>query len=80
MSVTVLTGDYSMLLEVCFENTMELDRFIGELQYFGRTKSADCVLYICRTPRCGALGRVFGGKTAKKIKKLVFSGLVCYNP
>ena len=24
-----VTGDYSMLLEVLFENTMELDRFIG---------------------------------------------------
>ena len=34
-----VTGDYSMLLEVLFENTMELDRFIGELQYFGRTKT-----------------------------------------
>lgn len=34
-----VTGDYSMLLEVLFESTMELDRFIGELQYFGRTKT-----------------------------------------
>lgn len=34
-----VTGDYSMLLEVLFENTMELDRFIGELQRFGRTKT-----------------------------------------
>ena len=34
-----VTGDYSMLLEVLFENTMELDRFIVELQYFGRTKT-----------------------------------------
>lgn len=34
-----VTGDYSMLLEVLFENTMELDRFIGELQHFGRTKT-----------------------------------------
>ena len=34
-----VTGDYSMLLEVLFENTMELYRFIGELQHFGRTKT-----------------------------------------
>ncbi|MDD4370001.1 MAG: Lrp/AsnC family transcriptional regulator [Anaerostipes sp.] len=34
-----VTGDYSMLLEVVFKNTMELDRFIGELQRFGRTKT-----------------------------------------
>ena len=34
-----VTGEYSMLLEVLFENTMELDRFIGELQHFGRTKT-----------------------------------------
>ena len=34
-----VTGDYSMLLEVLFGNTMELDRFIGELQRFGRTRT-----------------------------------------
>ncbi len=34
-----VTGDYSMLLEVYFANTMELDQFIGELQEFGRTKT-----------------------------------------
>ncbi len=34
-----VTGDYSMLLEVFFANTMELDQFIGELQEFGRTKT-----------------------------------------
>lgn len=34
-----VTGDYSMLLEVLFQNTMELDQFIGELQSFGRTKT-----------------------------------------
>ena len=38
-NVNCVTGDYSMLLEVLFESTMELDRFIGELQYFGRTKT-----------------------------------------
>jgi Lrp/AsnC family transcriptional regulator, leucine-responsive regulatory protein len=34
-----VTGDYSMLLEVIFKTTMELDLFIGELQRFGRTKT-----------------------------------------
>ena len=34
-----VTGDYSMLLEVIFTTTQELDLFIGELQRFGRTKT-----------------------------------------
>lgn len=34
-----VTGDYSMLIEVVFRNTVELDYFIGELQSFGNTKT-----------------------------------------
>lgn len=34
-----VTGDYSMLLEVLFPSTDELDQFIGELQQYGRTKT-----------------------------------------
>lgn len=34
-----VTGEYSMVLEVLFPGTMELDQFIGELQQFGRTKT-----------------------------------------
>ena len=34
-----VTGDYSMLLEVLFSNTIELDQFIGEIQRFGHTKT-----------------------------------------
>lgn len=34
-----VTGDFSMLLEVMFHNTVELDQFIGELQKFGKTKT-----------------------------------------
>ncbi|HOO27681.1 MAG TPA: Lrp/AsnC family transcriptional regulator [Lachnospiraceae bacterium] len=34
-----VTGDYSMLLEVMFHSTVELDQFIGELQRFGRTRT-----------------------------------------
>lgn len=34
-----VTGDYSMLLEVQFHNTTDLDQFIGELQTFGRTRT-----------------------------------------
>ena len=34
-----VTGDFSMLIEVLFASTAELDRFIGELQHFGRTKT-----------------------------------------
>ena len=32
-----VTGDYSMIIKVCFHSTMELDVFIGELQRFGKT-------------------------------------------
>ncbi len=34
-----VTGDYSMLIKVAFASTTELDRFIGELQHFGKTKT-----------------------------------------
>ena len=34
-----VTGDYSMLLEVQFKSTDELDQFIGEFQVYGRTKT-----------------------------------------
>lgn len=34
-----VTGDYSMLMEVVFHTTSELDQFIGQLQHFGRTKT-----------------------------------------
>jgi Lrp/AsnC family leucine-responsive transcriptional regulator len=32
-----VTGDYSMLIEVLFHTTQELDLFVGMLQHFGRT-------------------------------------------
>ena len=34
-----VTGDYSMLIEVMFKSTDELDHFIGDLQKFGSTKT-----------------------------------------
>lgn len=34
-----VTGDYSMILEVLFPGTVELDQFIGQLQRFGKTKT-----------------------------------------
>ena len=34
-----VTGDYAMLIEVAFQTTVQLDHFINELQYFGRTKT-----------------------------------------
>lgn len=34
-----VTGDYSMLIEVLFRTTDELDHFIGELQHFGKTQT-----------------------------------------
>ena len=34
-----VTGEYSMLIEVGFQSTVELDHFINILQKFGRTKT-----------------------------------------
>lgn len=34
-----VTGEYSMLIEVVFKTTMELDSFIGQLQKFGKTQT-----------------------------------------
>lgn len=34
-----VTGNYSMLLKVMFPSTLELDRFIGQLQRYGRTST-----------------------------------------
>ncbi|MBR5783341.1 MAG: Lrp/AsnC family transcriptional regulator [Clostridia bacterium] len=34
-----VTGQYSMLIKVCFESTGALDSFIGELQQFGKTNT-----------------------------------------
>lgn len=34
-----VTGDYSMLLQVHFPSTGDLDQFIGELHRYGRTKT-----------------------------------------
>lgn len=34
-----VTGEYSMLIEVSFKSTMDLDRFVNELQNFGRTQT-----------------------------------------
>lgn len=37
MECNCVTGDFSMLIKVCFRTTAELDTFIGELQRFGKT-------------------------------------------
>nr|WP_317398715.1 Lrp/AsnC family transcriptional regulator [uncultured Gemmiger sp.] len=34
-----VTGDYSMLIEVLFATTQELDAFINQLQQYGRTRT-----------------------------------------
>lgn len=34
-----VTGEYSMLIEVVFKSTTDLDIFIGELQQYGKTKT-----------------------------------------
>ena len=39
MECDCVTGDYSMLIEVCFHTTQELDQFINQLHRFGRTRT-----------------------------------------
>ena len=39
MECNCVTGDYSMLIEVVFRTTIELDHLINELQQFGRTRT-----------------------------------------
>ena len=39
MECNCVTGDYSMLVEVCFHTTQELDQFINQLHRFGRTRT-----------------------------------------
>ena len=34
-----VTGDYAMLIKVCFHTTQELDQFINQLHRFGRTRT-----------------------------------------
>lgn len=34
-----VTGEFSMLLKVAFQSTMELDVFIGQLQKYGKTST-----------------------------------------
>ena len=34
-----ITGAYSMLIKVLFPSTMELDRFVGTLQKYGKTQT-----------------------------------------
>ena len=34
-----VTGNYSMLIKVCFQSTMDLDAFIGDVQKFGKTST-----------------------------------------
>ena len=34
-----VTGNYSMLIKVCFPSTQELDYFINQLQTFGKTET-----------------------------------------
>ena len=34
-----VTGEYSVIMKVAFESTMELDSFLGQLQKFGKTST-----------------------------------------
>ena len=39
LACSCVTGDFSMLMKVAFQSTMELDMFIGQLQKFGKTST-----------------------------------------
>lgn len=39
LEVSCVTGEYSLLLKVVFQSTVELDLFIGQLQKFGKTNA-----------------------------------------
>ncbi len=39
LECSCVTGEYSMLMKVAFQSTMELDIFIGQLQKFGKTST-----------------------------------------
>jgi len=39
MECNCVTGNYSMLIKVCFQSTMDLDVFIGDVQKFGKTST-----------------------------------------
>jgi len=48
-----VTGAYSMLMKVCFPNTMDLDSFIGQLQRFGSTETQ--IVFSTPVPTRGVL-------------------------
>lgn len=39
MECNCVTGTYSMLIKVCFQSTMDLDSFIGDVQKYGKTST-----------------------------------------
>ena len=39
LECSCVTGDFSMLMKVAFQSTMELDMFIGQLQKFSKTST-----------------------------------------
>ena len=39
LECSCVTGEYSMLMKVAFQSTMDLDIFIGQLQKFGKTST-----------------------------------------
>lgn len=39
LECSCVTGEYSMIMKVAFESTMQLDSFIGQLQKYGKTST-----------------------------------------
>ena len=69
-----VTGDYSMLMEVVFHTTSELDQFIGQLQHFGRTKT-QIVFSTSVEQRNSARRYQNPDSGAGRRKRLIFCGL-----
>lgn len=61
-----VTGDYAMLIEVRFRTTAELDKFVGDLQRFGKTKT-QIVFSTCVKHRC-KYWRVDSGEWVSKLE------------
>jgi len=49
----VVSGNYSMLMKVCFPSTTDLDKFIGQLQKYGHTETQ--IVFSVPVPNRGIL-------------------------
>lgn len=57
-----VTGEYSVIMKVAFESTMQLDSFLGQLQKFGKTSTQVVFAIPCRSTRRAGTGIRYIGK------------------